>query len=139
MGDRNAYTQPQTGNQGFSRTMKTLGGSYSLITTDLALNRTVGLMIVPKGFVLTSYSAIVTDMDTNGSPALVFTLGDAADPDRIATVATTAQAGGTLTSLASTGLNYEFTADTEIIWTTTTAAATAAAGTIGLRLVGYIL
>lgn len=138
MADRNAYTQPQVGNQGFSRTKKVLGGPIALLTTDLAINRTVALMVVPKGFVLTSYNCIVPDMDSNGSPTLVFTLGDAASSNRIATVATTGQAGGTLSTLAAAGLNYEFTADTEIIWTTTTAAATAVAGTIELRLEGYM-
>lgn len=135
---RNAYTQPQVGNQGFSRTMKCLGSDVALVAADLALNATVGLFVVPKGFVLTSLSVVVPDMDTNGSPTLVFSIGDAASAPRFIATATTAQAGGTNVTLAAAGLNYEFTADTEIVWTTTTASATAAAGTISPRFFGYI-
>lgn len=138
MADRNAYTQPQTGGQGFARTMKCLGSDIALVAADLALNKTVGLFVAPKGFVLTSLSVVVPDLDTNGSPALVFAIGDAADDDRFISAATTGQAGGTNTTLASTGLNYEFTDDTLIVWKSTTAAATGAAGTIKPRFFGYM-
>lgn len=138
MADRNAYTQPQVGNQGFARTMKCLGDNVALVAADLALNKTVGLFVAPKGFVLTSVSVVVPDLDTNGSAAIVFAIGDAVDDDRFISGATTAQAGGTNTTLAAAGLNYEFTADTEIVWKTTTAAATAAAGTIAPRFFGYM-
>ncbi len=136
MADRKAYRQPQTGPQGFARTMKCLGSDIALVAADLALNATVGLFVVPKGFVLTSLSVVVPDLDT-GTPALVFAIGDAVDDDRFITGATTGQAGGTNTTLAASGLNYEFTEDTEIVWKTTTAAATAAAGTIKPRFFGY--
>ncbi len=140
MANRNLYSQPQVGNQGFARTMKVLGtnGAQALLTTDLALNRTVGLFMVPKGFVLMSVIAVVTDIDTNGSPAVVFAIGDAVDDDRFITGATTGQAGGTNTTLAATGLYYEFPADTEIAWKTTTAAATAAAGTVNVFFTGFM-
>lgn len=137
MADRIAYTQPQTG-RGVARDMKCLGSDVALVAADLALNKTVGLFIVPAGFVLTSVSVVVPDLDSNGSPALVFAIGDASDDDRFITGATTGQAGGTNTTLASTGLNYEFTADTEIVWKSTTAAATGAAGTIKPRFFGYM-
>lgn len=139
MAYRAAYTQPQVGNQGFSRTMKCLGGDVALVAGDLAAGATVGLFVVPKGFVLTSISVVIPDLDSGGSAALTFGIGDAGDDDRfIAAGATTGQAGGTNTTLASTGLNYEFTEDTEIVWKTGTAAATAAAGTIKPRFFGYM-
>lgn len=138
MVDRIAYTQPQAGALGGARNMKCFGYDIALVAADLALNATVGLCKVPAGFVLTSVSVVVPDLDTGGAPAIVFDIGDAADPNRIIAGATTGQAGGTNTTLAAAGLNYEFTAETEIVWTTTTAAATAAAGTIKLRLFGYI-
>lgn len=137
MADRNAYRQPQTGNQGFARTMKCLGATaVALGTADLALNKTVGLFVVPKGFVLTSLAVPVTDMDSG--TALVFAIGDAVDDDRFITGATTAQAGGTNTTLAATGLYYEFTADTEIVWKTTTAAGTPVAGTVTPYFFGFM-
>lgn len=139
MADRTAWLQPQGGATGFGRTMKCFGNDVALLTTDLAVSRTVGLFTVPAGFVLTSLSVVVPDLDTGGSPALTFAIGDTGDTDRyIATGATTGQAGGTNTTLASTGLNYEFTVETEIVWTTVVAAATAAAGTIKPRFFGYV-
>lgn len=138
MADRSAYRQPQAGSQGFARTMKAFGGQAALVAGDLALNKTVALFVVPKGFVLTGVAVTVPDMDTNGSPTLVFAIGDAAVADRFITGATTGQAGGTNTTLAATGLNYEFTADTEIVWKTTTASATAAGGTVAAYLFGFI-
>lgn len=139
MADRDGFNQPQVGGQGFAGTMKRFGCSaLALATTDLAINKTVGLFKVPAGFVLTSLSATVTDMDTNGTPAVVFAIGDSGDDDRFITGATTAQAGGTNTTLAATGLRYNFTADTTIEWKTTTAAATAAAGTVTVDFFGYM-
>lgn len=138
MADRNSYTQPQAGLLGEAGTMKRFGCSATVIaTTDLTLNKTIGIFKVPKGFVLTSLSVTVSDMDTNGSPALVFNIGDSGDADRFIASATTAQAGGTNTTLASTGVRYEFTDETEIVWTTATASATAAAGTLSVDFFGY--
>ncbi len=138
MADRSAWNQPQVGGKGFARTMKCFGSDVALAAADLALNATVGLFKVPAGFVLTSLSVVVPDMDTNGAPALVFAIGDSGVADRFITGATTGQAGGTNTTLAATGLNYEFTDETEIVWKSTTAAATAAAGTIKPRFFGYM-
>jgi hypothetical protein len=138
MATRNAYKQPQTGGQGFARTMKCLGDDVALVAGDLAVGISTALFVAPKGFVLTSLSVVVPDMDSNGSPALVFDIGDAGAQARFISGATTGQAGGTNTTLAAAGLNYEFTADTEIVWTTTTAAATAVAGTIKPRFFGYM-
>lgn len=139
MSDRSAITQPQAGPMGFARTMKCFGNDIALTTTDLGAGKTVDLFVIPKGFVLTSLSVVVPDMDSNGSPALTFGIGDSGDDDRfIAAGATTGQAGGTNTSLASTGLNYEFTDDTIITWKTGTASATAVAGTIKPRFFGYM-
>lgn len=138
MPDRNAFRQPQISGQGFARTMKVLGSDANLVAGDLALNKTVGLFVIPKGFVLTGVSVVVPDLDTNGSPTITFAIGDTADDDRFISAATTGQAGGTNTTLAATGLNYEFTEDTLIVWTTKTASATAAAGTIKPRFFGYM-
>jgi hypothetical protein len=138
MADRNAYTQPQVGPQGFARTVKTLGGAFAIATTDLALNRTTALFVAPKGFVVTGVYLALTDVDTNGSPTVAVKLGDAGDDDRYVAASTIGQAGGSTTTLASTGLYYECTADTEIVLTASTAAATAAAGTATAYLTGFI-
>lgn len=138
MADRNAYGQPQIGNQGFARTVKTLGGAFPVLTTDLALNRTTGLFVVPRGFVCTGIYLALTDVDTNGVPTVSVTLGDAGDDDRFVAASNIGQAGGSTTTLAATGLYYEFTADTEVFLKATTAAATAAAGTVTAYMTGFI-
>jgi hypothetical protein len=138
MADRNAYVQPQVGNQGFSRTMKTLGGRVSLLTTDLAVGKTTAAFVVPKGFVVTGIIAVSTDLDSNGSPTLTLSVGDAASGVRYLSASTIGQAGTSTQTLASTGLLYENTADTEIVITATAAAATAVAGTIDLYLSGFM-
>lgn len=139
MGDRNVYL-PNTPGRGDSGNRKVIGvRSQPILTTDLALNRTVGLVTLPAGFVITGHTLVITDIDTNGTPTHAFTIGDSASANRLATTATTGQAGGTLTTLAATGLYYKVPADnTEIIMTTTTAAATAAAGTITYLVEGFM-
>ena len=138
MADRNAWTTatPTVG-KGFSRQIQALGGAVSLVAGDLALNKTVSLFKVPANFTIVNASVYVTDMDTNGSPALVFSIGDATTAARIVSVSTAGQAGGAATIVA-TFPPYTYTAETEILWTTTTAAATAAAGTVTIFLTGYI-
>lgn len=138
MADRTAWTTatPTVG-KGWSRQIKALGGAIPLVTGDLALNKTVSLFKVPANFTIVSASVYVTDMDTNGSPALVFSVGDGTTAARIVSVSTAGQAGGAATIVA--GLpGYQYTAETEILWTTTTASATAAAGTVTVYLVGYL-
>ncbi len=138
MADRTAWTTatPVPG-KGFARQVQAYGGAISLVTGDLALNKTVSLFKVPANFTIVSASVYVTDMDTDGSPALVFSVGDGTTAARIVSVSTAGQAGGAATIVA--GLpGYQYTAETEILWTTTTASATAAAGTVTVYLVGYL-
>lgn len=138
MADRIGYVQPQVGNQGFARTVKTLGGPIALLTTDEATGNTVQVMKVPKGFVVTGVYLALTDIDTNGSPTVSVTLGDAGDDDRFVAASNIGQAGGSTTTLASTGLYYEFTTDTDIALKFATGSATAAAGTVTTYLTGFM-
>ena len=133
------YTQPQRGLTGPAGNVKTFDfGTQTIAAADLALDRVVALGKIPSGFVLMSIIYVVTDMDTNGAPALAFDIGDSGSAARFVSAATTGQAGGTGTTLAAAGLYYEFTAETEILWHTQTASATAAAGTIRLFMTGYV-
>jgi hypothetical protein len=97
------------------------------------------LFRVPANFVVTSVYLNVTDIDSNGSPAVLLTLGDTGDDDRFVTSTNIGQAGGTNTTLASTGLYYQFTADTDINLKIATQSATAAAGTVTAYLEGFIV
>lgn len=138
MGDRNVYPLNMAGRGEAAQRQVLSVRSIPLLATDVALNRTVGLLIAPANFVVTGYTFIITDVDTNGSPTHAFSIGIAGTPALIAAIATTGQAGGTLTTLAAAGLYYKFAADTEVIMTSTTGAATAAAGTISFLLEGFI-
>lgn len=137
MADRIAYRQPQTGNQGFARTMKTLGGAVATTVADTAVNRTTALFVAPKGFVCTGIYLALTDIDT-GTPAILVTLGDAVDDDRFVASSNIGQAGGSTTTLAATGLYYEFTDNTEIVLKVATGAATGVVGTATSYMTGFM-
>lgn len=139
MGDRNVYARNQAGRGSEAGSRKVHGvRSATLLTTDVALNRTVGLCIAPAGFVVTGATLVISDVDTNGSPTHAYSVGITGTPALIFAIATTGQAGGTNSTLAAAGLYYKFAADTEVIMTTTTASATAAAGTVTFQLEGYM-
>lgn len=113
-----------------------ISNSGTLATGALALNKTSRVLRVPKGFKLSGVRLRLGDGDTG--TAWVVTLGDAADPDRIITISTVGQAGGEVTALADAGFLYEFTADTDILITTTTAATTAVAAAFKIALTGTL-
>ena len=70
--------------------------------------------------------------------SLAISVGDAASPTRYLDSDTTAQDGGTQTTIASTGRFHRNTAETEILLTVTAAAGTPVAGTYDVYLQGYV-
>ena len=86
-----------------------------------------------KDLILTS-----TDVDTDGSPAIIYDVGDAdgtPDPDRYIDGATIGQTGGMARMSAVAGMNYRFQADGSIDVTVPVAPATGATtGTIKLTV-----
>ena len=112
-------------------------GAVAIGAGNLTVNSLIKLFQVKKGFCVTGALMEATDMDTNGSPALAIKLGDSGDDDRFIAAASIGQAGGVTTTLASAGAGYVFTADTDIYAKVSTAAATAAAGTLRAALIGY--
>lgn len=138
MAPRIAYRQPQVGGQGFSRTKKVLGGAFALGAADLALAAQTSIIKAPAGFVATDLYAAATDMDTNVSPALALSIGDAGSLTRLLSSSTIGQAGTSTSTIATTGAYYAFTVDTDIIVSATVAAATAAAGTLTVYLEGFM-
>lgn len=135
MAPRQAYRQPQAGSQGFARTKKVFGNTVALLTTDVALNAQTAVLRVPKGFVLT---ALLGSFPSLAASALVLALGDAGLAGRFFTAQAVGVGGGAMPALASTGLLYEFTDDTDIILTATTGAVTPTAGTAVILMEGYI-
>jgi hypothetical protein len=138
MATRTDYIQPQAGLQGFARTQKVFGRRVTLLAADLVTASVVEAFVVPAGFTVTGIIAVATDMDSNGSPTLAISVGDASSSVRHLSSSTVGQAGTTTQTLASTGLLFAYTADTKILVTMTTGSATAVAGTLDLYLTGFV-
>lgn len=138
MATRIDYTQPQQGLLGAARNTKTFGRRVNLATTDLALNAVTAAFRVPAGFTVTGIIAVASDMDTNATPTLALSVGDSGSATRHLSSSTIGQAGTSTQTIASTGLLYSYTADTDILVTASTASATAAAGTLDLYLTGFV-
>lgn len=120
------------------RNIHTMRGEYT-ITAALALNDTINLFDLPKGFRVIGGFLKSDDLDTGGSPAIVLAVGDSGDDDRYFSGSTVAQAGGVTTALAATGVDYKTTAKTRVVAKVTTAPATGATtGTIVVTLTGTI-
>lgn len=99
---------------------------------------TINFGYVPKGFRLLFATLEATDMDTNVSPTLTINVGDSGDADRIFAASNVAQAGTLSTALAVTGGAYVYTDRTLITGVANANAATGAAGTLYLSLVGIL-
>ena len=108
--------------------------SHSVTTAELQLNDVIQMVKVPKGATVLDVILVSTDIDTNGSPAVVLAVGDGDDNDYYVTGSTIGQAGGIVRSNALTAKPKTYTADDTIDVTVTTAAATAATGTISLTV-----
>ncbi len=132
---RKDWGQPQVG-QGFARNNKTIGRTVTLAAADLVTGNTVGAFLVPAGFVVTGIIAVATDMDSGS--ALTLSVGDAGSGTRYLSASTIGQTGATTQTLASTGLLFKNTTDTEILVTCTLQGSSSVAGTLDLRLVGYM-
>lgn len=122
--------------------------TVDLTTADLALNSIGAVGILPAGAVPCFLEIDATDMDTNGTPTLAFSLGVVNDAETAISTASADGGGawltgrqegraagvsGLLTSAAMRAVQPS-QADRKIGVQITTAAATAAAGTLGVTL-----
>lgn len=134
----NYDTAPVPGH-GLSNTLKVIPFT---VTASAALTDSDDFQFgyVPAGFRLTGAILEADDLDTDGSPALAFNVGDADDEDRIFAASDVGQAGtsATTTDVAVAGLGYRFADKTLITGAVSTSAATGAAGDVRLYLIGYI-
>jgi len=114
--------------------------SLAIATTDLTLNTVLDAVRLPKGARVHEVVLTATDLDTNGTPTLALAVGDAALANRFingAAVGQTAgavRAGNDATAAANLAAHTAYAAETVIQVKVTTAAATAAAGTIVLAV-----
>lgn len=127
------------GGPGVGKTLVWEKVSIALATAMLDnANDDVGLFYVPKGCIPIVAMLSLTDVDTNGSPALVVDVGDASDEDRIIAATTIGQASGVTNDIALAGFMYKYTSQTQLRAYIKTAAGTAATGTLNFAL-GYLV
>lgn len=112
---------------------ETVACSASPATTD-----TVNFGYLPPNAVITDAILVASDMDTGGSPALTINVGTAATAGLFFAASTAAQTGTTDAAMAAAGRGYMTTAKTAVIGAAGTNAATGAAGTLRLIVMGYI-
>jgi hypothetical protein len=140
MSTRIAYSQTTpVAWHGAYRNLKAYGGATSLLPADLAAGQAVALFTVPKGFTVTDLNFDVTKLDAGATPALTFSMGDAASPGRFLAGSNAAQSAEAEADTMVAGcLGFKFTSDTDILFTVGAAAATPASGTLTLFLKGFI-
>lgn len=110
----------------------------AITATMVSSTHTIKIGKLPAHFTVTGLAALPGDLDTGGSPALVFDLGVTGDTNAFLAGSTTAQTGGNSQALTTAGLLYATGADEEeVLMTVTTQAATAAGGTAKFVLMGY--
>jgi hypothetical protein len=132
----NGITNPVAG-IGVANTLKVLGGAIAVGTAGLALNAVTPAIRVPAGF--TVFGAIIssTDVDTNASPTILFGLGDTGSTSRLIAASNVGQAGtANQAALAPAAIGYRYPVETTVNLIASTAAATAAAGTVTVYLLG---
>lgn len=104
-----------------------------------AANDIIQMIPVAKGTTVVDLAVYITDVDTDGSPAHTFDVGDGDDVDRFIDGSTKGQTGGRAflgDSVAATvagvggAVGYTYTADDTIDIKIVTAAATKAAGAV---------
>lgn len=125
--------------QGMARAVMVDMVSVAMTTAMLDnANDEVELLWVPAGAVIVGVELRATDMDSGGSPALKFDVGDDSDEDRLIAATTTGQAAGSTMTLETTGFGYKYATATKLKAYINTAAATAAAGTLYFRVSYFV-
>lgn len=134
---RKDWGQPAAGGQGFARTMKAYGRKINLATTDLNLTgNVVGAFLLPANFkVINWIGPAIPAMGTG----LKLDIGDAGSANRFLAADGTAAAGGALPVMASTGLFFTTTQDTEVQVKINTQTASPVAGVLEFYIYGFIL
>lgn len=127
-------TGPDFGHAGDMKVLDS--GDVAVAVGDLDLNDLIKVFRARKGFCVTG--VLVRSSDIDDATAALIQFGDADSAARFVAASNIGQAGGSTTTLASTGLLYEFTADTDCYLKISTAPGTPVAGTVRAVLFGYM-
>lgn len=112
--------------------------SGQIAAGGFVLNKTSRLCRLPKGFVPTGMRFRLGDADSNGAPTVQVKIGDGTTADQFLKANTVGQAGGEVTTLEDTAFLVPLTADTDVILTASTAAATGQAASFKIAISGYM-
>lgn len=102
--------------------------------TTLALNDTILGPVIPAGTYLDNVVIDTGQLDSNGSPAIVFKVGFTGTTAAFITGSTVGQAGGIQAANVAGTVGYTSTTNTTLLATISTAAATAKAGTFVMKV-----
>lgn len=126
----NARLYPTSGVGVGGKTRHGARGEYTILAA-LVINDKVNLFYLPKNARVIGGFIKSDDLDSNGSPLIALSVGDAGSLTRYFSSSTVAQAGGVDATMQATGIDYLNTAKTLVILSVTAAPATSATtGTI---------
>jgi hypothetical protein len=131
---RKDWTEPQQGEEGFSRTMKSFGRKINITAPDNVTNNVIGLFQIPANFCITG---IIGTMPAIGT-AFSFSIGDPGNPARYVSGSGVGVAGGALPAIAASGLFFRTTAKTEIQMLVALQSSAFAAGVAEIYLQGFV-
>lgn len=129
------YDSPSRGYGGSSNIADAI---FTFPAATVAANSTFTLFVIPKNSRLVRTSFRADDADSNGTPNIAFSVGDAGNAARYLSASTIARTGGSVQTTLDGALNFVFTQDTPIILTITAAAATQTAGAQIYSLFEYV-
>jgi hypothetical protein len=105
------------------------------VAAALVLNDVIQMVKIPAGAKIVDLTLSCTDLDTNGTPAIVLDVGDGSDTDRFIDGSTIGQAGGIARLDQHGGHGYAYSAEDTIDVLVQVAPATGAtSGTITLTV-----
>lgn len=115
-----------------SNELVVVGESIAVTAAQLTLNALFGNIKIPKNAEIAWVMLDSTDIDTNGSPLVTLSIGDATVDDRLLAANSIGQTGAAVVgpTIAKTGFGYQYTAETLVQVKVKAAPGTAAAGTI---------
>lgn len=118
---------------GQAATIQVLYCSVAL-TAALTTADTLAFFTLPANARVHAATLKCTDIDTNGSPAVTISVGDAGSATRYFSSSVVGQAGTVDIAIAATGRLFKTTAKTPIVGSVGVSAATGVAGTLELAI-----
>jgi hypothetical protein len=123
---------------GLMKNMKAARATLALSAADLTLNALHSMFRLPRNAVVVGGLFRSDDLDSNGAPAILMTVGDAGNAARYFASTSIGQTGGVTAALAAAGAFFKTATETVVTVTIAAAPATPQAGSIDLSLFYYV-